>query len=165
MRVTRLTAPLACGGDESAALPTATVELARIERIVVATGTVEPEREVEVRPRIAGIIQKIHVEPGDIVKEGQLLLEIERDLLESHVREAEAALREAMVEQRYAKIELARSQDVPPYVVAADRTLRDVALLRPRTREELLLCHGIGPAKSEKYGDGLLAVVRDAARP
>ena len=72
----------------------------------------------------------------------------------------------ALFEQlRTWRLELARGQNVPPYVVAADRTLRDVALLRPRTREELLLCHGIGPAKSEKYGDGLLAVVRDAARP
>jgi ATP-dependent DNA helicase RecQ len=63
------------------------------------------------------------------------------------------------------RLQLARRQHVPPYVVAADRTLRDIALLRPRTREELLLCHGIGPAKSEKYGDALLGVVRDATSP
>ena len=68
---------------------------------MVATGTVEPEREVEVRPRIAGIIERILVEAGDDVEIGQLLIEIERELLESQVREAQAALRETRVERRY----------------------------------------------------------------
>jgi ATP-dependent DNA helicase RecQ len=44
-------------------------------------------------------------------------------------------------------------------VVASDRTLREIALLRPRNLQELELAHGIGPAKLEKYGAGLLAVV------
>lgn len=55
--------------------------------------------------------------------------------------------------------ERAKEDGVPPYVVASDRTLRDVAMLRPRTLDELGLAHGIGPAKLEKYGDGLLACV------
>jgi ATP-dependent DNA helicase RecQ len=63
------------------------------------------------------------------------------------------------------RLDLARSQGVPPYVVAADRTLRDVALLRPRSEDELLMCHGIGPAKAEKYGAALLAAVAAASPP
>ena len=93
-----------CAGEEFDPGPTTHVERGRIQRIVVATGTIEPEREVEVRPRIAGIIEHIHVEAGDDVVAGQLLVEIERQLLESQVREAEAALGEAQVERRYAKI-------------------------------------------------------------
>lgn len=58
--------------------------------------------------------------------------------------------------------ERAKDDGVPPYVVASDRTLRDVALLRPRTLEELGLAHGIGPAKLEKYGEGLLECVAAA---
>ncbi len=100
------------GGDPDDAGPTATVERGRIERIVVATGTIEPELDVEVRPRIAGIIETIHVEPGDQVTPNQPLVEIERDLLESQVREAEAALQEARVERRYGKIELDRQQEL-----------------------------------------------------
>ena len=61
------------------------------------------------------------------------------------------------------RLETARRAGVPPYVVAADRTLRDVALLRPRSEDELLLCHGIGPAKARKYGAALLAAVGDIA--
>jgi ATP-dependent DNA helicase RecQ len=54
---------------------------------------------------------------------------------------------------------VARDEGVPPYVVASDRTLREIARLRPRTLDELRLAHGIGSHKTERYGAGLLAVV------
>jgi len=57
------------------------------------------------------------------------------------------------------RLDVARAEGVPPYVVASDRTLRDVAMLRPRDMSELLMAHGIGPAKAEKYGEGLLSVI------
>jgi ATP-dependent DNA helicase RecQ len=57
------------------------------------------------------------------------------------------------------RLELAREAAVPPYVIASDRTLRDIARLRPRTLEELALAHGIGPHKAQRYGAGLLRVV------
>jgi ATP-dependent DNA helicase RecQ len=43
--------------------------------------------------------------------------------------------------------------------VASDRALRDVALLRPRTLDELQQANGIGPAKAARYGERLLALV------
>jgi HlyD family secretion protein len=101
-----------CGSDDIGRGPTAAVELGRIERIVVATGTVEPAREVAVRPRIAGIVEKIHIDAGDDVELGQPLVEIERELLASQVREAEAALRQAEVEWRYAGIDLQRAEEL-----------------------------------------------------
>jgi ATP-dependent DNA helicase RecQ len=61
------------------------------------------------------------------------------------------------------RLRVARRESVPPYVVASDRTLRNIAGLRPRTLAELCRAHGIGPAKAQKYGDGLLAVVRDSS--
>ena len=64
---------------------------------------------------------------------------------------------------RHHRMTLARDEKVPPYVIASDRTLRDIVLLRPANLEELKLAHGIGPAKAEKYGDGLLAIVQQAA--
>jgi ATP-dependent DNA helicase RecQ len=61
------------------------------------------------------------------------------------------------------RLEVARAEGVPPYVVATDRALRDVAALRPATLEALELAHGIGPAKARRYGRGILEVVRRAA--
>ena len=66
---------------------------------------------------------------------------------------------------RLMRSELARAENVPAYVVASDRTLRDIALLRPRGLESLKLAHGIGPAKAERYGARILAVVAQAAPP
>ena len=57
------------------------------------------------------------------------------------------------------RLQLARDQGVPPYVVAGDRTLREIATVRPRSLEELGGIYGIGPTKVERYGRGFLDVV------
>jgi ATP-dependent DNA helicase RecQ len=71
--------------------------------------------------------------------------------------EAERALFDAL---RIHRLEVARAAGLPPYAVATDRALRDIAALRPATPAELELAHGIGPAKARRFGAGLLAVVR-----
>jgi ATP-dependent DNA helicase RecQ len=55
--------------------------------------------------------------------------------------------------------EQARAQGVPPYVVFHDRTLVELAARRPRDRAALGGISGIGAAKLERYGEGLLAVL------
>jgi HlyD family secretion protein len=100
----------ACGSEPPPAPATARAERSRIERIVVATGTIEPAKEVEVRPRIAGIVERILVREGAPVEKGQVLVEIERDLLEAQVHEARAGRDEALVAQRFAGAELERAR-------------------------------------------------------
>jgi ATP-dependent DNA helicase RecQ len=56
------------------------------------------------------------------------------------------------------RLEQARLQGVPPYVVFHDRTLMELAARRPLDRDELATIGGIGAAKLERYGDGLLAL-------
>jgi len=63
---------------------------------------------------------------------------------------------------RRLRLELAREESVPAFVVASDRTLRDIAVLRPRTLDELKLAHGIGPAKAERHGQRILETVSRA---
>lgn len=61
------------------------------------------------------------------------------------------------------RLELAKADGVPPYVIASDRTLRDIAMLRPSNEHQLGMAHGIGPAKLERFGDGFLKVVAQAS--
>lgn len=63
---------------------------------------------------------------------------------------------------RARRLELARKERVPPYVIASDRTLREMAEFRPRSIPALEGVFGIGPAKAAKYGEALLEVVREA---
>ncbi len=60
------------------------------------------------------------------------------------------------------RLQTAKEEGKPPYVVASDRSLRDIATLRPADVGELQMAHGIGPAKVEKFGDDILRVLRDA---
>jgi len=66
---------------------------------------------------------------------------------------------------RRLRLELARRDGVPPFVVASDRTLRDVAVLRPRTLDELQQAYGIGAAKAERYGARLLEAIAERDPP
>ncbi|HLH49762.1 MAG TPA: HRDC domain-containing protein, partial [Roseiarcus sp.] len=60
------------------------------------------------------------------------------------------------------RMDLARRQNVPAYVVFADRTLIDMAARRPKTLQELAAVHGVGEAKLKKYGETFLAAIRAA---
>ena len=55
----------------------------------------------------------------------------------------------------------ARTKGVPAYVVAHDRTLREVAVARPRSPQELALVWGMGPSKRERFGEGMIACVEE----
>ena len=59
------------------------------------------------------------------------------------------------------RLETARIEEVPPYVVASDRTLREIALIRPLPQQvdDLAVAHGIGPAKIGKYGAAILRLL------
>ncbi len=65
---------------------------------------------------------------------------------------------------REARQQIARREGVPAYVVAHDRTLRDIARLQPTSRVELEQAHGMGPTKARRYGDALISALADGRR-
>ena len=65
---------------------------------------------------------------------------------------------EALRERRR---ELAKEAQVPPYVIAHDAVLREIATIRPSSRDALGRIPGIGARKLDAYGDAFLQVVRD----
>lgn len=77
-----------------------------------------------------------------------------REALQS--RPEDEALFDAL---RRHRLELAQERGVPPYVVATDRSLRDIAALRPSSLDELLEAHGVGPAKAKRDGTAWLELV------
>ena len=59
------------------------------------------------------------------------------------------------------RLELARAQDLPPYVIFHDRTLAEMAAARPTSLDDLSQISGVGQAKLARYGDDFLAVIAD----
>lgn len=57
--------------------------------------------------------------------------------------------------------EIADQANLPPFTIFHDRTLREMALYYPRTRESLSAIYGIGTRKLEKYGDAFLDIIRE----
>lgn len=60
---------------------------------------------------------------------------------------------------RRLRTQIARDQNVPPYVVFPDATLAGIAAARPVTPDALLAVSGIGQSKLEKYGEEVLDLV------
>ena len=73
---------------------------------------------------------------------------------------ADAALFQELREWR---TETAREQGVPAYVILHDKTLRELAEVRPVSHGLLATINGMGSAKIEHYGEALLALIRAAS--
>jgi len=58
------------------------------------------------------------------------------------------------------RLEQARAQEVPPFVIFYDSHLRAIAAHRPTTLEALSESKGVGPRKLEKYGAAVIELVR-----
>ena len=75
---------------------------------------------------------------------------------QSVLPDADRALFQALREKR---MEIARLQNLPPYVIFHDRTLIELAAARPASRAEMAAVPGVGEAKLTRYGPAFLAVI------
>jgi DNA helicase-2/ATP-dependent DNA helicase PcrA len=57
------------------------------------------------------------------------------------------------------RLERAREDGVPPYVVFHDKVLHEIAAAQPRSLGELSQIAGVGPAKLDRYGEDVLALL------
>jgi len=73
--------------------------------------------------------------------------------------DAQPSLVAALRELRTA---LARTAKVPAYVIFPDRTLVEMAVRRPASLDALSGVRGVGPTKLERYGEKILAVIRES---
>lgn len=62
---------------------------------------------------------------------------------------------------RALRTEIAREENVPPYIVFSDKTLVHMCIIKPKTKEAMLTVSGVGEFKYEKYGERFLGCVRE----
>jgi HlyD family secretion protein len=103
---------------------TETAEIADITKKTVATGSIVPRREVEVKPKVTGVLSELYVEPGKKVKTGDPLGKISIIPDAMQTQQAGTALKSAQIAFDNAKRELQRNEELYKKGVVADAELQ-----------------------------------------
>ncbi|MEM6730057.1 MAG: RecQ family ATP-dependent DNA helicase, partial [Myxococcota bacterium] len=104
----------------------------------------------------------------DVLK-GERTLTLRRDATKrasssacaSAVESLDDETRDVFEALRRTRLELARAQDVPPYVIFHDKTLVEMALARPASLEAMSEISGVGARKLERYGEAFLEALAE----
>jgi len=99
-------------GEKEITVETAEAELRTITQIVSASGRIQPETEVIIRPDVSGEIIKLNVREGDFIREGDLLLRIKPDIYQARIDELRATLlsQQSRMEEARSNMLQARSE-------------------------------------------------------
>lgn len=90
--------------------PTGVVMLADITQAVQAAGVLQAKTKVDVGAQVSGQIQTLHVQLGQQVKKGELLVSLDPELARSDVAQAEAALAQARAQLDSSKVDAEASR-------------------------------------------------------
>lgn len=144
-----------CSKKAEITLITDTVTSGPISESVTATGTLESETTVDVGTQVTGIIDKIYVDYNSEVKQGDLIAEIEKVLLESELASAEAAVESARASYEYAKTNHERDTRLHDRQLISDyeydTSVRDFEVAR--TAYEKSQAERVRAAKNLKYAE------------
>ena len=88
----------------------ASVERIDLARSVVATGKITPVTQVDIKSKASGIILKLPVNVGDMVKAGQVICELDQNDLLPKLRQAQAALAMADAQLKSAQADYERNK-------------------------------------------------------
>lgn len=87
-------------------------KLKTITQIVSASGKLQPEVEVILRPEVSGEIIELPIKEGDYVKKGELLLRIRPDIYQARIDETKAMLLTQKARKEQARASLLEAESV-----------------------------------------------------
>ncbi len=64
---------------------------------------------------------------------------------------------------REVRLALSKMHRVPPFIICSDATLKDMARVKPQTRDGMMTVSGMGAVKTAKYGDAFLQIIKTYA--
>lgn len=88
------------------------VEKKALPIVIEAVGTVQAIASIQIKARLDSQIVKVHVEEGALVKEGDLLFELDSRVLKAQLGQIEAQVRKDQAQVAQAKRDLQRSEDL-----------------------------------------------------
>ncbi len=108
-----------------------------IEEKTVATGKVIPEDEVEIKPQISGIIEKIYVEEGQAVKAGDLLAKVKVVPNEQSLNSARGSVQSAQIQLDNAKVEYDRNKALFDKGIISSQDFNNIALRYNQAKQDV----------------------------
>ena len=112
--------------------------IATIEKKSVATGKVVPEEEVEIKPQISGILEKIYLEEGVEVKSGDLIALIKVVPNEQSLNQANGRVKNAQLSLNNLKIEFDRNKALFGKDVISSQDFNNIKLQYNQAEQNLL---------------------------
>ncbi len=112
-------------------------ERRNIIKKTVATGKVIPEDEIEIKPQISGIVDKLYVEEGDLIKNGDLIAKIKVVPNEQALNSSKGRLERAKINLENAQIEFDRNKSLYNDNVITKREFETVELNYNQSKQEV----------------------------
>jgi HlyD family secretion protein len=115
------------GGTKIDPIKLAKVEKGDLAKSVVATGKITPITKVEIKSKASGIVEKLYVDTGDHVKQGQVLAELDRVEIQAQVNSSKAQLLSSQANLKSAEADEIRARvdaqgvDIPTLQRAYER--------------------------------------------
>lgn len=135
-----LAAPSLAQQPAPAAVPVGTVVAARkpIAKVVDFVGRIQAIERVEIQARITGYLENVQFKEGDTVKDGQPLYQIEKELFQAAVDQAQGALAASQSKKLLTAIQYERAEQLMKSS-AGTVTARDQALTADRAADAQIL--------------------------
>ncbi|WP_103864484.1 efflux RND transporter periplasmic adaptor subunit [Aquimarina sp. I32.4] len=108
-----------------------------IEEKTVATGKVVPEDEVQIKPQISGIIEKIYVEEGDSIKTGDLIAKVKVVPNEQSLNSARGRVKNSKIVLDNAKVEYDRNKALFDKGVISSQDFNNINLQYNQAKQDL----------------------------
>jgi len=91
---------------------TVKAEITNIIKKAVATGSINPRQEVNVKPQVSGVIDKLYVEAGELIKKGDKIARIKLIPSQVNINSAQSSVELSRLQLKNAERELARQRSV-----------------------------------------------------
>lgn len=111
-----------------AAVETVPAEFRPIEQLVRVTGEVVASQATEIRSEVSGRIAKLYVQPGDTVKAGDVLIDLDAAELRSEAQAATFRVEASRLRQEKAEVEANRRLQLRNQQVGTQKELEDAEL-------------------------------------
>jgi len=130
----------------------------------VATGSVVPRKEIEIKPQVSGVVEKIYLESGDIVKKGTLIAKIKIIPDMVTLNNAEARLKKARLNLKDKDRECERRKALFKKGIIAESEFLQYELAFSNAKEELDTAQNnltlIREGVAKKYADTTNTLIR-----